>query len=321
MHSGSLRGHHAARGRTGRGRRPGSAPVARRDHHRRRPRQRRGQLRRVGSRQVRGPDGRAPLGRRVGIREREIDRATAWFERHGPTAVLVGRLIPVVRTFISLPAGFAEMPAGPFGLYTLLGCIPWTAALAIAGYALGANWQSVANGFHGPTYAIAGIIAVALVAAVIVHLRRGRRDGAGEPGRATHPFGKFKVFIPNEIVLTLAADMPARPAAAQAVLTPRDTQGATSTRCAPRPGQDQFRLPDQHLLRRLARGRPRPGVMNNLVSEPRSGRPGTGRKAGGAGGGMVAPAPGRVRRLAAADGVRCGRRAGDQRVAYRRGRR
>ena len=50
-------------------------------------------------------------GRRIGIREREIDRATAWFERHGRAAVLVGRLIPVVRTFISLPAGFAEMPA------------------------------------------------------------------------------------------------------------------------------------------------------------------------------------------------------------------
>jgi hypothetical protein len=87
----------------------------------------------------------------------------------------------VVRTFISLPAGFAAMPAGRFGLYTLLGCIPWTAALGIAGYALGANWQSVANGFHGPTYAIAGIIAVALVAAVILRVRRGRRNGAGEP--------------------------------------------------------------------------------------------------------------------------------------------
>ena len=118
-------------------------------------------------------------GRRVGVRDREIDRATAWFERHGPAAVLFGRLVPVVRTFISLPAGFAAMPAGPFGLYTLLGCIPWTAALGIAGYALGANWQSVANGFHGPTYAIAGVIAVALAAAIIVRVRRGSLAGAG----------------------------------------------------------------------------------------------------------------------------------------------
>jgi membrane protein DedA with SNARE-associated domain len=114
-------------------------------------------------------------GRRVGIREHEIDKATAWFERHGPVAVLVGRVIPVIRTFISLPAGFAEMPSGIFGLYTTLGAIPWTAALAIAGYSLGANWEHVANDFHGPTYAIAGILVVGLV---VVIVRRRRAKGA-----------------------------------------------------------------------------------------------------------------------------------------------
>ena len=134
-------------------------------------------------------------GRRVGIREHEIDKATAWFERHGPVAVLVGRVIPVIRTFISLPAGFAEMPAGTFGVYTTLGAIPWTAALAIAGYALGANWEHVANDFHGPTYAIAGILVVAVVV-VFVRRRRAkaaarrrgpaaavRPDGPGQPGQ------------------------------------------------------------------------------------------------------------------------------------------
>jgi membrane protein DedA with SNARE-associated domain len=121
-------------------------------------------------------------GHRVGIREREIDRAAAWFERRGSAAVLVGRVIPVVRTFISLPAGFAAMPPVRFGVYTTLGCIPWTAALGIAGYALGANWQSVANGFHGPTYVIAGILVAAVAVAVIVRVRRGRRDRAGTPG-------------------------------------------------------------------------------------------------------------------------------------------
>jgi membrane protein DedA with SNARE-associated domain len=121
-------------------------------------------------------------GRLVGVRDREIDRATAWFQRHGTTAVLVGRVIPVVRTFISLPAGFAAMPPVRFGVYTTLGCIPWTTALGVAGYALGANWQSVANGFHGPTYAIAGILVVAVAAAIIVRFRRSRRDRAGTPG-------------------------------------------------------------------------------------------------------------------------------------------
>ncbi|HET8833858.1 MAG TPA: DedA family protein [Gemmatimonadales bacterium] len=118
-------------------------------------------------------------GRRVGIREREIDRAAVWFDRRGAVAVLVGRLVPVVRTFISLPAGFAAMPPLRFGVYTTLGCIPWTAALGIAGYALGANWESVANGFHGPTYAIAGIVVVALAVAVLVRVRRSRRNREG----------------------------------------------------------------------------------------------------------------------------------------------
>ena len=114
-------------------------------------------------------------GRRFGVRGHDIDRATAWFDRHGSAAVLFGRMVPVVRTFISLPAGFADMPAGRFGLFTTLGCIPWTAALGIAGYALGANWQHIANDFHGLTYAIAGIVVVALVVAVVLHFRRRRR--------------------------------------------------------------------------------------------------------------------------------------------------
>jgi len=116
-------------------------------------------------------------GRRFGVRGHDIDRATAWFDRHGPAAVLFGRVVPVVRTFISLAAGFADMPAGRFGLFTTLGCILWTAALGIAGYALGANWQHIANDFHGPTYAIAGIVVVALMVAVVLHFRR-RRAGA-----------------------------------------------------------------------------------------------------------------------------------------------
>ena len=115
-------------------------------------------------------------GRRIGVREREIDRASAWFERRGAAAVLIGRLMPVIRTFISLPAGFAAMPPLRFGVYTTLGCIPWTAALAIAGYVLGAHWESVANGFHGPTYAIAGVVVAALVVVVLLRVRRSRRN-------------------------------------------------------------------------------------------------------------------------------------------------
>jgi membrane protein DedA with SNARE-associated domain len=128
-------------------------------------------------------------GRRIGIREDEIAKATAWFERHGPVAVLAGRVVPVIRTFISLPAGFAEMPAGLFGLYTILGCIPWTAALGIAGYVLGDNYKSVAADFHGPTYVIAGLIAVGLVIAFVRHRRRSR---PAEPSEAYEARGAYE---------------------------------------------------------------------------------------------------------------------------------
>jgi membrane protein DedA with SNARE-associated domain len=135
-------------------------------------------------------------GRRVGIREHEIDKATAWFERHGPAAVLVGRMVPVIRTFISLPAGFAEMPAGRFGLYTTLGAIPWTAALAIAGYALGANWEQVANDFHGPTYVIAGVLVVAII--VVIVRRRRKAAGAAVTGPNDTPDAAIAPFEANE---------------------------------------------------------------------------------------------------------------------------
>jgi membrane protein DedA with SNARE-associated domain len=121
-------------------------------------------------------------GRYVGLREHDIDRATVWFDRNGPAAVFFGRLVPVVRTFISLPAGFGNMAPVRFGIYTTLGCIPWTTGLAVAGYYLGSNWQSVANGFHGPTYIIAAIVGAAVLAALLVYFRRRRGTGAHPAG-------------------------------------------------------------------------------------------------------------------------------------------
>ena len=124
-------------------------------------------------------------GGRIWLREHDIDRAEVWFARHGQKAVLIGRILPVVRTFISLPAGFAEMPPLRFGVYTTIGCIPWTAGLALAGYAVGAN------GFHGVTYIIAAVVVLAVIAAVWVFFRRRRaeiRSGAsGDGARHARP--------------------------------------------------------------------------------------------------------------------------------------
>lgn len=123
-------------------------------------------------------------GRRLRIREHDLDRATAWFDRYGARAVLIGRLLPVVRTFISLPAGIAGMAPVRFGIYTMLGCIPWTAALAAAGYAVGANWHSIVTGFQGPTYIVAALIVIALAIAVWRYVRAHRSaPPAVPPGR------------------------------------------------------------------------------------------------------------------------------------------
>ncbi len=110
-------------------------------------------------------------GRRLRL-EHDLDRANRWFGRYGPRAVLIGRVLPVVRTFISLPAGIAGMEPVRFGIYTTIGCIPWTAGLAYAGYAVGANWQSIVNGLHGPTYIAAILIVIALAIAIWRYARR-----------------------------------------------------------------------------------------------------------------------------------------------------
>ena len=124
-------------------------------------------------------------GRRLRLRDHDLDRASSWFARYGPRAVLIGRLLPVVRTFISLPAGIAGMDPVRFGIYTTIGCIPWTAALAVAGYAVGANWESIANAFHGPSYIIAAVVLLAIVIGVWRYLRRrpaDARTGDRSPG-------------------------------------------------------------------------------------------------------------------------------------------
>jgi len=121
--------------------------------------------------------GRALLGRfgrLVLIRDEDLDRAERWFQTRGELAVFAGRLIPVVRTFISLPAGVAEMPAVRFGVYTVLGCLPWTAALAAAGYALGASWHSLVRGFTTATYVIAALAVVGIAVFFVARLRRRR---------------------------------------------------------------------------------------------------------------------------------------------------
>jgi membrane protein DedA with SNARE-associated domain len=101
-------------------------------------------------------------GRYLLLRPHEIERAHVWFERHGEAAVFFSRMIPLARAFISLPAGVARMDVRRFSLYTLLGNLPWTVGLALAGYALGEHWDTLER-FIQP-------IAIALGAAFLIAL-------------------------------------------------------------------------------------------------------------------------------------------------------
>jgi membrane protein DedA with SNARE-associated domain len=110
----------------------------------------------------------------------QIERADGWFQRYGQPAVLFGRMVPLVRAFVSLPAGVARMPLGRFTVLTTIGSIPWVLALAFAGKALGSEWESVRKGFEYVDYAILAAIVVGVV--YLVMRRRAARRAPADAG-------------------------------------------------------------------------------------------------------------------------------------------
>jgi membrane protein DedA with SNARE-associated domain len=110
-------------------------------------------------------------GKYVLIRSHDVDKAEVWWDKHGEAATFFSRLLPVIRTFISLPAGIARMPFGKFTVYTFLGVIPWTYALLWAGVLVEDNWEKVADAFNLP---VAIILAILIGGALYWYLRRRR---------------------------------------------------------------------------------------------------------------------------------------------------
>jgi membrane protein DedA with SNARE-associated domain len=106
----------------------------------------------------------------------QIERADRFFQRYGELTVLFGRMIPLVRAFVSLPAGVSRMPLGRFTLFSLIGTIPWVLALAFAGHALGSDWTTVRKAFEYVDYAIVALIVVGILYAIV--RRRGRQASA-----------------------------------------------------------------------------------------------------------------------------------------------
>lgn len=110
------------------------------------------------------------------VKVSDVDRTDAWFSRHGSKAVFFGRMIPIFRSLISIPAGIQRMPIGRFVLLTTAGSAIWNTVFVVAGYLLGANWHHVERYADVLQYVVIGAVAVAALAFVIVRLRQ-RSDG------------------------------------------------------------------------------------------------------------------------------------------------
>jgi membrane protein DedA with SNARE-associated domain len=127
-----------------------------------------------------GAAGGRPLllryGRYILVSRRDSERADRWFARYGAPTAFFSRLVPIVRTYISLPAGIARMNFGQFVLYTFLGSLPWTFVLAYLGYRLGAQFLRLTTVFRGLDIAVI-VVFVALVALYIYrHIRAASHD-------------------------------------------------------------------------------------------------------------------------------------------------
>src|ERR671921_1019701 len=119
-------------------------------------------------------------GKKLHIKKSHLEQADRLFEKHGDWIVLVTRCLPIIRTFISLPAGVARMPFWRFSVLTLIGCIPWVLMLTYIGKEAGDNWEQWKDNLHYVDYAVAAAIVIGAIY-LFVKWRRGKPG----PGSST----------------------------------------------------------------------------------------------------------------------------------------
>src|SRR5512132_2452042 len=117
-------------------------------------------------------------GKKLHIKKSHLEWADRWFERHGDATVFFTRMLPIIRTFISLPAGVARMPFWRFSLLTIAGCLPWVLMLTFIGKQAGDNWESWKNSLHYVDYAVLAAIAIGIVWLVVRNRRRAQPESA-----------------------------------------------------------------------------------------------------------------------------------------------
>jgi membrane protein DedA with SNARE-associated domain len=115
-------------------------------------------------------------GKALHIKPSHLAWADRWFERYGAAAVFFSRMLPIIRTFISLPAGVARMPFWKFSVLTLAGCIPWIFMLTFIGQQVGANWEDWKDSLHYVDYTVAVLIVLSALY-LVVRWRRNRNRG------------------------------------------------------------------------------------------------------------------------------------------------
>jgi membrane protein DedA with SNARE-associated domain len=115
-------------------------------------------------------------GAKLHIKKKHLDWADRWFERYGDATVFFSRMLPIIRTFISLPAGVARMPFWRFSVLTLAGCVPWVLMLTYIGKEAGDRWERWKDSLHYVDYAVLA----AIVLGVLYLLIRRRGTPAGE---------------------------------------------------------------------------------------------------------------------------------------------
>jgi membrane protein DedA with SNARE-associated domain len=115
-------------------------------------------------------------GKYILISKHDLDLADKWFKKYGDWTVFFGRLLPVVRTYISFPAGIAKMDFKKFSVYTTLGALPWTAVFAWLGVKMGANWELIREKLHTFDMTIAVVVVLVIALYIYRHIKITKKE-------------------------------------------------------------------------------------------------------------------------------------------------
>jgi membrane protein DedA with SNARE-associated domain len=165
------------------------------------------------------------LGRYVLVTESDVARAERFLEGRGAWAIPVGRMLPFVRAFISIVAGLVRVPAGRFGILSLIGTVIYATVLSSIGYALGSAWESVNHGLTVVGYILGALIVIAIVGFVIYRLRAFRREARLKQAAATSPGDPASSASPAAPA-SLASSGPGDPASPASPASPGRPAGA-----------------------------------------------------------------------------------------------